>query len=82
MVGVGGENYLEARTDRWNAASETVLSKNGFSLWKETGAEPERDAKGVVSAEKTVNVWRLWKPGCNENKVDSEETIAAKARDD
>lgn len=78
----GNGDYLEARTHKWNAPSEKVLRKNGFEFWKETEAEPEREAKGEESKEKTVNVWRLWKPGCVKNKADSEDATVAKAHDD
>lgn len=63
-------NYLEARTHRWNAASEKVLRKSGFAFW-EAQAEPGSDTKGEESKEKTANVWRLWKPGCAKNMIES-----------
>jgi len=81
-IEVEGENYLEARTHRWNAASENVLRKNGFESWKQTGAESGRDTNGDELTGKTVSVWRLWKPGCVKNNTDSEQAMAATVHDD
>ena len=73
--GVGDDEkiYLRACTEKSNLASAKVLQKCGFEFWEEVPDPIEVDATGREKSE-MLNMWRLWKPGCNGEKATLEQS--------
>ena len=63
-VGDDEKILLRACTEKSNFASAKVLQKCGFEFWEEVPDPIEVDATGRKKSE-MLNMWRLWKPGCN-----------------